>query len=205
MTAMRHRFHGDLAELPTHVYGHRSLTWWGTVAFMVIEGVGFGLAIGTYFFLMARADAWAPLGVRPPDLLPGTLFTIILLLSEIPNFWLAKQAHAEKLKAARLGLLVMSAIGVLLLIVRAFEFGALNVGWDQNAYGSVQWMLLLLHLTHVGTDWLDTAVLTALMRTEHGATGRRFVDVTENCLYWHFVVLTWLPIYLLIYWVPRWF
>jgi heme/copper-type cytochrome/quinol oxidase subunit 3 len=31
----------------------------------------------------------------------------------------------------------------------------------------------------------------------------RFVDVSENSLYWYFVVLTWLPIYGFIYFAPR--
>jgi cytochrome c oxidase subunit I+III len=34
-------------------------------------------------------------------------------------------------------------------------------------------------------------------------TGKRFVDVSENALYWWFVVLTWLPIYATLYLAPR--
>ena len=99
---------------------------------------------------------------------------------------------------------VITAIGALLLVIRAFEFGALNVSWTDNPYGSIVWALLLLHTTHILTDWADTVVLNALMFTRHGTEGRRFVDVSENSLYWRFVWLTWLPIYTLIYWVPRW-
>jgi hypothetical protein len=29
---------GDVADLPTVTFGHRSLMWWGTLGFMVIEG-----------------------------------------------------------------------------------------------------------------------------------------------------------------------
>jgi hypothetical protein len=54
------------------------------------------------------------------------------------------------------------------------------------------------------TDWLDSVVLAALVFTRHGAEGRRLVDVSENALYWRFVWLAWLPIYCLIYWLPRW-
>jgi cytochrome c oxidase subunit I+III len=32
---------------------------------------------------------------------------------------------------------------------------------------------------------------------------RRFVDAEDNAGYWYFVVLTWLPIYGVIYWAPR--
>ena len=33
--------------------------------------------------------------------------------------------------------------------------------------------------------------------------GQRYVDVSENSFYWYFVVASWLPIYAVIYWVPR--
>ena len=59
-----------------------------------------------------------------------------------------------------------------------------------------------LHTAHLLTDLVDTAVLTALMFTRH-ARDRRFVDVSENAFYWYFVVLVWLPLYAVIYWVPR--
>ena len=32
---------------------------------------------------------------------------------------------------------------------------------------------------------------------------QRFVDVSENALYWYFVVISWLPIYAVIYLAPR--
>ena len=49
---------------------------------------------------------------------------------------------------------------------------------------------------------LDTSVLTALIFVGP-IDERRFVDVSENALYWYFVVFTWLPIYAVIYWAPR--
>jgi heme/copper-type cytochrome/quinol oxidase subunit 3 len=98
----------------------------------------------------------------------------------------------------------MTGIGILLLIIRAFEFTSLNVTWYANAYGSIQWALLLLHTTHILTDWVDTGVLAALFKTPLGYQQRRLVDVCENAMYWRFVWLSWLPIYLMLYWVPRW-
>ena len=63
----------------------------------------------------------------------------------------------------------------------------------------------LLHTTHIGTDWVDTVVLAALMHTRMARRRGGFVDTDENALYWRFVWLCWIPIYLLIYWVPRMF
>lgn len=199
-----YRFVRDLASLPTYGFGNRSLTWWGIILFMMMEGTGFALAGGAYFFLMAQQQHWPPSPIHPPDVLAGTLFTLVILLSEIPNTLAKKHAEAEQIAPVRLLLVLMSAIGAILLVIRAFEFNSLNVLWTDNPYGSIVWALLVLHTTHIATDWFDTVVLTALMFTKHGPTGKRFVDVSENSLYWRFVWLAWLPIYLLIYWVPRW-
>jgi hypothetical protein len=37
---------------------------------------------------------------------------------------------------------VLLVVGVVLLVIRALEFGALNCRWDDNAYGSIVWTLL---------------------------------------------------------------
>jgi len=198
------RFTGDLSSLPTHAFGHRALTWWGVMAFFLIEGTFFLLAMATYFYLMNQEQLWPPSPFLPPDLLAGTLFTILMLVSEIPNSLLKQAAEKGKLRQVRQLMPLLSIIGLALLVLRGFEFASLNVLWSDNAYGSIVWTLLFLHTTHILTDWGDTVVLTALMFTEHGVEGRRFVDVSENAVYWRFVWIAWLPIYLLLYWLPRW-
>jgi heme/copper-type cytochrome/quinol oxidase subunit 3 len=96
----------------------------------------------------------------------------------------------------------MSLIGLVLLGLRVLEFGTLHGRWDQNAYGSVRWLLLGFHTAHLLTDVVDTIVLAVLMFTRHGH-GKRFSDVGDNAFYWYFVVASWLPIYFIFYWVPR--
>jgi heme/copper-type cytochrome/quinol oxidase subunit 3 len=197
------RFIDDVADLPTHKFGTSSLTWWGIIGFMVIEGVAFGLVFATYFFLMGHEQGWPPEGRKAPDVIAGTLFTLLILVSEIPNTRIKKAARAHDIATVRALMPLMVAVGVVLLIIRGFEFNSLNCRWTDDAYASVIWALLLLHTTHILTDWFDTAVLAALVRTPLGYEGRRFEDVDENSLYWRYVWLLWLPIYLMIYWVPR--
>jgi cytochrome c oxidase subunit 3 len=196
-------FTGDVADLPTHKFGPSSLTWWGIIGFMVIEGGFFMLTFAAYFFLMGHEQGWPPEGRQAPDLLAGTLFTIIMLLSEIPNTMVKKAARAGDVPAIRLLLPVMVAIGAVLLVIRGFEFNSLNCRWTDDAYSSIIWALLVLHASHLITDWGDTVVLAALMYTPVSHEGRRWVDVDENSLYWRYVWLLWIPIYLMIYWVPR--
>jgi cytochrome c oxidase subunit III len=192
----------DLAKLPMHGLGAASVTWWGTLAFMLIEGAGFALAIAVYLYLMSLAATW-PIDAPKPDLLPGTLVTLILLASLIPNLLMSRWAEQRDLSKIRIGMIVMSLFGIAPLVVRLFEFPALKINWDSNAYGSIVWTLLGLHTTHILTDLVDTLVLAVLMFTRHADNTRRFGDVQDNAMYWNFVVATWLPIYGCIYWIPR--
>jgi cytochrome c oxidase subunit 3 len=199
---MKVRVVADLSKLPLHGMGTASATWWGTLAFMLIEGTGFVLAIAVYFYLMSIAAVW-PIAAIRPNLLPGTIVTLILIASVVPNYLVSRWAEQQDLRKVRLGLVAMSVLGIVPVVVRFFEFPALNVSWDTNAYGSIVWLLLGLHTTHIITDLVDTLVLAALMFTRHGDNSRRFGDVQDNAMYWNFVVLAWLPIYGCIYWIPR--
>jgi heme/copper-type cytochrome/quinol oxidase subunit 3 len=199
---MKARVVADLSSLPLHGMGAASVTWWGTLAFMLIEGTGFALAIAVYLYLMSMAAAW-PLDAPRPDLMPGTIVTLILVASLAPNYLVSRWAEQQDLAKVKVGIVLMSILGIAPLVVRIFEFSALNISWDTNAYGSIVWTLLTLHTTHIITDLIDTLVLAALMFTRHADNLRRFGDVQDNAMYWNFVVAAWLPIYGCIYWIPR--
>jgi heme/copper-type cytochrome/quinol oxidase subunit 3 len=191
----------DVSGLPSYGFGHRSLMWWGTAGMMAIEGTAFAFMVVIYFYLRSLADKW-PSGGLPPDLPWGTINMALILLSAIPNTYTDRAAIDQDLRKVRVGLVVCSATGLGLILVRAMEFTTLNVRGDESAYGSAVWVLLGLHTFNLVTDWIDTLVLTALM-VKGPLEGKRFVDVAENCGYWDFVVLTWIPIYLTIYWGGR--
>jgi heme/copper-type cytochrome/quinol oxidase subunit 3 len=191
----------EVRDMPSYGFGMRSVMYWGTLGVIVIEGIVFVMAIVSYFYLRAQAETW-PLGAMPPELGAATFNTLILLASVVPNHWTQRAARAHDLSQVRVGLVICIAFALVFLIVRIFEFRGLNAGWDENAYGSLIWLLLGLHTVHLLTDFIDTVVLAVLM-FRGPIEGRRFVDVYENALYWDFVVLAWIPLYLTIYWAPR--
>jgi cytochrome c oxidase subunit 3 len=192
----------DVSGLAPGAFGSRTLTFWGTLGIVAIEGTVFGLAIAAYFYLVSRSPAWPPHGVAPPDLRWGTINTLVLLASLIPNELARRAGEHVDLGRVRIWLVVCLVFALGFNIIRVYEFAHLNDTWDRDAYGSIVWLTLGLHTTHIVTDFLDSTVLTALMFIgpveEH-----RFVDVEENAVYWYFVVLAWLPIYGVIYWAPR--
>jgi heme/copper-type cytochrome/quinol oxidase subunit 3 len=191
----------DVGDLPSYGFGHRSLMWWGTAGMMAIEGTAFAFMIVIYFYLRSISGTW-PYGARAPDLLWGTVNAALILLSAIPNTFIDKAAIDQDLGRVRRGLVILSVIGLVLLVVRALEFTALNVTMTDSAYGSIVWVLLILHTFNLVTDYADSLVLTVLM-FKGPLEGKRFVDVAENSGYWDFVVITWLPIYAVVYWAPR--
>ena len=191
----------DVSSLAPGAFGHRSLLWWGTMGLIVIEGTAFMLAIAVYFYLRLRNTTWPP-NLPPPNLFWGTLNTIVLLASAAPNELAKKAAERIDLRAVRFWLLVCLAFGIAFNVIRVFEFMNLNCSWNTNAYGSIVWMLLGLHTVHIATDVTDTGVLAVLMFSGP-VEEKRFIDVSENAMYWYFVVFTWLPIYGVPYWAPR--
>jgi heme/copper-type cytochrome/quinol oxidase subunit 3 len=176
--------------------------WWGTCGLILIEGTAFALAIGMYLYYWTHATQWPPGHTAPPRLLWGTLNTVILLASAVPNQLTRNAAERVDLRATQRWFVVALIFAIAFNVVRAFEFTGLNVKWNQDAYGSIVWLLLGLHTTHIVTDVLDSAVLAALLFIGP-VEEKRFVDVSENSIYWYFVVLTWLPIYAVIYLAPR--
>jgi cytochrome c oxidase subunit 3 len=192
----------DVSQLPSYKYSHHSLMWWGLMGMIAIEGTVFALMAGVYFYLWSQAPQW-PLKEASPDLRWGTLNVVLLLLSAWPNHWTKRAGEDGDNRRIRVGLVVCSLFGLALIGIRALEFTTLNCRWDDDAYASAVWTLLGLHTVHLVTDVYDTIVLAALFFSGRPLEGKRHVDVSENGLYWYFVVYTWIPIYLIIYWVPR--
>src|SRR5690349_3257676 len=86
----------DVAALPTFGFGSASPMWWGTLGFIAIEATGFVLATGAYLYLAWLNDGF-PLGAEPPSPGPGTVITLVLLASVVPNIWLDRAARRKDL------------------------------------------------------------------------------------------------------------
>lgn len=196
------RVRGDLSMLPTSGFRGHDLWFWAGLGFMLIEGAGFSLACAVYIYLMNSAPHW-PLDDPPPDLFWGAAQTVLLVGSLIPAAILSRASRRRDLGATRRWGVLVAILNALALVIRGFEFPHLNAHWDVNAYGSIVFALMLLHTTHLVTDFIDTGVLTAWLFT-HPVDSERFSDVDDDAIYWAFVVATWLPIYVLVYLAPRW-
>src|SRR6185503_14130588 len=187
---------GDVSQLPTVVFGSRSLMWWSTLGFMVVEGWTLALLVVSYLYLRQNYEAWPPLRTPYPSLLIPTINLALMLLSLIPA--IASQRAAKRLDkpALKKWLLLFSVIVFAIVVVRWWELWALNTRWDTNAYGSAAWTIVGFHTSLLALDVADTLGLT-LFYFVRPMPVKSFSDATDNSFYWYFTVGIWIPVYLI--------
>ena len=86
--------------------------------------------------------------------------------------------------------------------MRAFEFSAVRFRWDSNAYGSIVWFILGMHLAHLITVTLEAFLLT-LWTSIRKFDMKHRVDITVVAIYWYWVAAIWILLYAIIYLSPR--
>ena len=200
---MRAKQVASVSELPTEVYGPGNITWWAALGGEVIEGFVLVLAVFAYFYLKHTAPNWPPLHTPLPSLGVPTFNLFLMAVSVAPAWWAARAARRKDRTNTVIGLLLHFVIGTAIIVVRYYECRALNVRWDANAYGSINWALLFTHGYMALFDVFDTGGL-ALVALRMQPEERHYVDVTENSFFWYFVLLTWVPLYIIVFFVPRW-
>jgi heme/copper-type cytochrome/quinol oxidase subunit 3 len=192
----------DVSNLPHAVLDSRSLVWWGTVVMTMIETTVFGISVGAYFYLRMIANEWPPGRTGPPGLTAATINLVILLLSMIPAVALDRAGRRRDAGAVKLFLVLNLVFGTAFLVLRIFEFQALNCKWNSSAYGSITWTILGLHTTNLLTSLLETAFVLAWFLFEE-PEDHHFLDARLDGVFWYFIVLTWIPLYLVVFIVPR--
>jgi heme/copper-type cytochrome/quinol oxidase subunit 3 len=191
-----------VSKLPHAVLDSRSLVWWGTLVMTIIETTVFAISVGAYFYLRMIANEWPPARVGPPALTAATVNLVILLGSAVPGFLLDRAGRRRDARAVRIFLFVSLAFGTAFLALRVFEFKALHCWWNSNAYGSITWTILFLHTTNLLTSLLETAIVLAWFLLEK-PEDHHFLDARLDGVFWYFVVLTWIPLYVVVFLVPR--
>jgi heme/copper-type cytochrome/quinol oxidase subunit 3 len=192
----------DVSDLPTAVLDSRSLVWWGTIVMTVIEGMVFAITAGVYFYLRALANEWPPGRIGPPALTAATVNVMILLISAIPAVALDRAARRRDRPMVVWMLAANLVFGTAFLVLRIFEFRALHCYWNSNAYGSVTWTLLGLHTSNLLTSLAETAIVLGwfILRP---VEDRHYLDARLDGVFWYFIVVTWIPLYAVVFLVPR--
>jgi heme/copper-type cytochrome/quinol oxidase subunit 3 len=198
------RAEANVAALPTVTFGPRSLMWWGTLGFMVIEGWTLALLVVSYLYLRQNYEAWPPLRTPHPSLLIPTINLVLMFVSVVPMYLAAVAAKKLDEPGVKRWLVISSIIATPIAVLRWWELWAINVRWDTNAYGSAAWVIVGFHTSLLLLDVIDTWGLTLFYFLKQLPL-KAFSDTTDNTFYWYFTIGIWIPIYLIVYVGPRFF
>jgi cytochrome c oxidase subunit III len=191
----------DVSGLPRSTFGHRSMMWWGTLGFIAIEGSTLFICVVSYFYLRRNFSTWPPEHVFRPALLIPTIQAGLMLLSNIPMASVDRAARRMDLRGVQRGMVICSVLAVGMTVLRWFEFKALNVRWDSNAYGSAAWATLTSHGTLLLLETAETIAFTVLLLAGP-VEERDLAGASDNALYWYFMSGVWIPLYVVIFLSP---
>lgn len=201
-TAPGVRATGDVAALPDVTFGIRSLAWWGTLGFMMIEGTTLVVVAFCYLYLRKNFVAWPPLANPLPSLGVPVAQLVVMAVSVGVMVWAARAARRFDYGTTLLALGIEIAVKVAILVLRWYEFPALHVRWNSNAYGSAAWVVLATHATLLLVDFAEDIGLFLILLVA-GPRPKYFSDVMDDAMYWYFTVASWVPLFVLVFLSPR--
>jgi cytochrome c oxidase subunit III len=177
--------------------------WWGMCGMILIEGVVFASFIASYLYLKGSSpELFPPMRDGPPGLLLPTLNTFVLIASSLVMHWGDKGIRRGDNRQLRIGMVGALALALLFLVLKYVEYSDVPYRWDSHVYGSIVWTIIGFHTAHVIAVVLKGFIVAALAFRDY-FDERRHLGVDVNGLYWHFVVVIWIPLYITLYLVPR--
>jgi cytochrome c oxidase subunit III len=200
----------DVSKLPDEVFGERSPVWWGNTLMLFIETSTVAILIVSYFYLRMNFQQWPPpkVDVIPPiehpvpDLGVSTLNAVLMLLSVPVMVWTHRAALRMDKRKVLTGVAVMFAASVLVSVLRCAEFRATKFWWNDNAYASIVWTIIGMHLLYSLSGALEFLVM-GLWILSHELDEAHALDVTLAGIYWYWVVGTGVLVYGVVYWGGR--
>jgi cytochrome c oxidase subunit III len=193
-----------LHELPDRLAGGRAPTWWGMLLLITIETMVFGSLFASYVYLRLGAAVWPPPGFELPGLVLPLINTGVLAASSIAIVVATRALKRDEQRQLRVWLSAGLALEIVFLTIKVIESRGFGDGWNAHAYGSIYWSISGLHTLHVIVAILMAGAALVLALRGYFTPERR-LGMQAVSIYWQFVAIIWLPVLLVLYFLPRWF
>lgn len=209
--ALRPREVLDVSALPKSVLDHRSPIWWGNLMLLFIESTMFALLIASYFYIWPNFHVWPPVQgnlaiatYNPvPQLKVPAINLIVILFSLVPMIWADRAAIRRDAATTKIALVLAVVVGAVAILLRFREFQSLQFRWDDNAYASVVWTTVGMHLLHLLIGTAENLIMAAWVFV-HGVDDKHARDIHVTGIYWYWVVGMWVLLFAIFYLGPRW-
>ena len=202
----------DVSSLPATALDHRSPIWWGNMLLLAIESTIFAILVACYFYIrVVDFKIWPPPQVNhipvlyntAPDLPVPSINLLLLCLSIVPMIWADRACLKRDVRAVKWGLVLCVLLGLIVIAIRFYEFKSLHFTWDENAYASVIWSIIGLHLTHLIIATSENLIMTVWVFVK-GLDDKHARDVRVTATYWYWVAAIWLLLFIIIWGGARW-
>lgn len=200
----------DVATLPPIGFDTKAPIWWGNTLLLMIETAMFGILVALYFSVIQNTSPFPPPRVdrlpvlydSAPDLTLPIIGLIVLLASLVPGIWLDVSARRRNVPAIKIGLALTLTFNIAAFFIRYYEFDSLHFKWNDNAYGSILWILLGMHLFHIIVMGCEDIYLF-IWTLAKGVDEKHALDLTVTATYWYWIVAVWVLLFPMIYILPR--
>lgn len=200
----------DVSGLPATVFDYKAPLWWGNTLLLFIETAMFGILIAMYFsvamvttpFPPPRVDQFPVLYDPVPDLTLPIIGLAILLVSLVPAVMLDIAARKRSGGRVKMLVTITLAFNIAAIIVRYYEYDSLHFKWNDNAYGSVTWIILGMHMLHLFVMLCEDGYLVIWTHTKE-LDDKHALDLTVMAVYWYWIVGIWLVLFSVVYIFPR--
>jgi heme/copper-type cytochrome/quinol oxidase subunit 3 len=186
--------------LPVGARERNSTGWLGLLCLIATEASLFGYLLFSYFFFaVQRGRTWLPdphpsMSLSGPD-------TGVLLASSVAVWWAERGVRQGRRGRQMFGLAAAIVLGLIFLVVQAFEWKAKSFSLSSGAYGSLFFVITGFHMAHVVVGVLVLSVL--LLWSGLGLFNtRRYEPISIGGFYWHFVDVVWLAVFSTFYLTP---
>lgn len=202
----------DVSKLPTSELDHRALIWWGNLLLIAIETTMFALLVAAYFYVRPNYTSWPPPLVNGPianldpvpDLGVPTANLLLLIATLAPMIVADRACLRRNRRRTLVALTVFLGLALGCIGLRFAEFGALKFRWDDNAYASIIWTTVGLHLLHLIVGVAEFVMMVAWIVVK-GLDDKHARDVRVTAVYWYWIVGTWVLLYAIIFPGPRFY
>ena len=202
----------DVSELPATAFDTKAPLWWGNTLLLFIETAMFGILVAHLFLGDDEHEslpaACAAIGAaryirRGPGPVPADDRTgRASFKPDTRDLARLISARAATPAPMQMALVVTLAFNIAAIVIRYYEYDSLHFKWNDNAYGSITWMILGMHMLHMFVMAAEDTYLL-IWTFIKGADEKHAVDLTVTAVYWYWIVGIWVPLYFLIYIVPR--
>jgi cytochrome c oxidase subunit 3 len=203
--------HADADEVGAHAQRRGMDTaLLGMMLFIASEVMFFASLFGVYFNVKATSPSFPPEGtdfISWRGDLPGgigisVLITIILVTSSFTMQWATNCIRKGDRTGMNRGIAVTLLLGVIFLMLQAFEYLIFvtedDFGINSGVYGTLFYTMTGFHGAHVTGGVIGLAVI--LLRGMQGQfSAKHHVAVEAVHYYWHFVDIVWVALFGVLY------